>query len=545
MLPAPPLQQVSFSLLLSPPAGAPLICPSPPATGRDDPAARIGRPQRSRRAALAHHRSVPAYRRLNARLQRLRRQELGPGESAPAPAGEPSALALREAEVAPGEGLAGEALTLDHVLETLAQLEYHTHAEEGLHICPCFLLGCCVSGARCPQHHTRLPYHWQLWYSASLPPHWLSVAPEAHETLERLYSDPERAHVRATYQGVAFDIDLRHMEVRNSPHFTRARRLGTSAAPGTPFRTLHTYYWRSLSGWVQYSEPFTQSIEAALRDGREEAFCCTAKHSYKLHLGAGYQRNLATGTLRPLCARPTFRAPALLLPELWTLSDSLDLGPPPAPGPLPYPETWLPMAPELDCHTVPMALNDRRFRVVYGLFHKSLPEAQYRIVEVSRVQNRFLWDKYKCKQSHMSWTLSPEQWQRNERHLFHGTAAGAVAAICKHNLDPRLAGKHAALYGQGSYFARQASYSHRYAPRCEAGLHHLFLCKVLVGRSAPGQAALRRPPPLDPADPASDLYDSCVDSLSDPQIYVVFDSDQCYPYFLIRYRELEGVVKVD
>ncbi|KAH1164656.1 hypothetical protein KIL84_020651 [Mauremys mutica] len=145
----------------------------------------------------------------------------------------------------------------------------------------------------------------------------------------------------------------------------------------------------------------------------------------------------------------------------------------------------------------------------------------------------------------MSRQLSPEQRLRNERHLFHGTSAGAVPAICKHNLDPRLAGKHAALYGQGSYFARRASYSHRYAPPAEAGLRHVFLCKVLVGRSAPGQPALRRPPPLAPGDPAGDLYDSCVDSLSEPQVYVVFDNDQCYPYFLLQYRELEEVVKLD
>nr|XP_006116247.1 TCDD-inducible poly [ADP-ribose] polymerase-like [Pelodiscus sinensis] len=585
----------------------------------------------SRRKAL--RRICPIILRNKAHMWRLQHHppELGsvpraPGSPPTAPAtptsdpyGEIVELALGEVEVAPEPaqepGPGCEELTLDHLLEIVAQLEYHTHPEDGVDICPRFLLGCCFSGTSCPQHHTLLPYHWQLRESTG----WRSVGPDAHETLERFYSDPERTRVRASYQDVAFDIDLVTMQVQNSPHFTRIRRLSTSAASGTPFSTTLQYYWQGLGSWEPYSTPFTEHIEAALQSGQQEVLCSTAEHSYQLHLQAGCQRNLATGTLRPLQARPVFRAPALLLPELRTLSGSLYLPPPPAPGPpvaQPYPETWVPLTPEQDWHKVPMSIEDRGFRLIYGLFHKSLPEARYRLLQVwrvpctcllhrpqghpwhsptlrpgcrsprsrtgtrcpcrsktaasasstasstracprhgtaccrcggcrTRVQNPFLWDKYKRKQSHMSRQMSPEQQRRNERHLFHGTSAGAVPAICKHNLDPRLSGKHAAIYGQGSYFARRASYSHRYAPPSEAGLRHVFLCKVLVGRWAQGQAALPRPPPLDAGDPASNLYDSCVDNLSDPQIYVVFDNDQCYPYFLIQYRELEDVVAVD
>ncbi|MGH0186528.1 UNVERIFIED_CONTAM: hypothetical protein FKN15_021848 [Acipenser sinensis] len=145
----------------------------------------------------------------------------------------------------------------------------------------------------------------------------------------------------------------------------------------------------------------------------------------------------------------------------------------------------------------------------------------------------------------MSRRMSPEERLRNERHLFHGTSRSSIEAICKHNLDPRLSGKHAAIYGQGCYFARTAAYSHRYAPRDQQGEHHVFLCKVLVGRSAPGRPEMRRPPPIHPDDPASDLYNSCVDKHQDPALFVVFENDQCYPYFLIRYKELEPSVTVE
>ncbi|KAG6921694.1 protein mono-ADP-ribosyltransferase TIPARP-like [Chelydra serpentina] len=189
------------------------------AAGSDAPAApppaRLARLKRSHRSAFGH----PIALRVAAQAWRrrlLRPPEPGgappaPGPPSPAPAppagdpyGERVELALREAEAAPEPapeaGPGCEELTLDHLLEIVAQLEYHTHPEDGVDICPRFLLGCCFSGAGCPQHHTLLPYHWQLWHSASLPPGWRSVGPEAHETLERLYSDPERTLVRASYR---------------------------------------------------------------------------------------------------------------------------------------------------------------------------------------------------------------------------------------------------------------------------------------------------------------------------------------------------------
>mgnify|MGYP000261862672 CR=1 FL=1 len=123
----------------------------------------------------------------------------------------------------------------------------------------------------------------------------------------------------------------------------------------------------------------------------------------------------------------------------------------------------------------------------------------------------------------------------DERSLFHGTTPDVVEAICKRNFDWRLSGKHATRFGEGSYFARDASYSHRYAKKDADGIHHMFLAKVLVGSYIKGQANYRTPPPKDPEDPGSDLYDSCVDNQSNPLIFVVFDTDQLYPEYVISY----------
>ena len=123
----------------------------------------------------------------------------------------------------------------------------------------------------------------------------------------------------------------------------------------------------------------------------------------------------------------------------------------------------------------------------------------------------------------------------NEKQLFHGTSPDAVEAICKQNFDWRLHGKNATKYGEGSYFAVNASYSHTYAKKSSSADMFMFVAKVLVGFYTTGNSSYRRPPSKNPSDPASDLYDSCVDNQARPTIFVVFDTDQFYPEYIIQY----------
>jgi len=50
-----------------------------------------------------------------------------------------------------------------------------------------------------------------------------------------------------------------------------------------------------------------------------------------------------------------------------------------------------------------------------------------------------------------------------------------------------------------------------------------------------GNQEHRRPPPKDPKNPNSPLYDSCVDSVTKPTIFVIFDNNQVYPEYIIKY----------
>lgn len=118
--------------------------------------------------------------------------------------------------------------------------------------------------------------------------------------------------------------------------------------------------------------------------------------------------------------------------------------------------------------------------------------------------------------------------------LFHGTKKHIINAICQQGFDWRLSGTSTGtLYGKGSYFAKKASYSATYSADCKS----MFLVQVLVGAHTKGNSTMVRPPPRNDAgmDPLLNLYDSCVDEVHDPTIFVVFDRDQAYPEYLIEY----------
>jgi len=128
------------------------------------------------------------------------------------------------------------------------------------------------------------------------------------------------------------------------------------------------------------------------------------------------------------------------------------------------------------------------------------------------------------------------QQQVNEKKLFHGTSPENVDAICEKNFDPRIHKKYKTLmYGQGTYFAVNAISSNSYAKRDSNSFQYMFLAKVLVGSYTKGHPSYQRPPPEDCSNVNAHLYDSCVDNISNPTMFVVFDRDHFYPEYVIQY----------
>jgi len=75
------------------------------------------------------------------------------------------------------------------------------------------------------------------------------------------------------------------------------------------------------------------------------------------------------------------------------------------------------------------------------------------------------------------------------------------------------------------------------ASNTSSGIRCMFLCRVLVGQFTVGRRTYRKPPPIDPVAPFSKSFDSCVNYLDEPTLFVLFDSSQCYPEYLIYYTQ--------
>ncbi|XP_023253159.1 adhesive plaque matrix protein-like, partial [Seriola lalandi dorsalis] len=83
-----------------------------------------------------------------------------------------------------------------------------------------------------------------------------------------------------------------------------------------------------------------------------------------------------------------------------------------------------------------------------------------------------------------------------------------------------------------SYFARDAKYSNSYTD--DSDVKSMFIARVLVGDFTKGSTDYRRPPSKDGGD--VNFYDSCVDNVIDPSIFVVFEKHQIYPEYLLQYK---------
>lgn len=306
------------------------------------------------------------------------------------------------------------------------------------------------------------------------------------------------------------------------------------------------------------------------------------------------------------------------------------------------PDHWEPMNEKSGYQMFDLDVSCDEYNRILPLFFSSMTNQKVEVVSIRRIQNPILWKFYSVKKKEM--LLDNEGFGTvNEQQLYHGTDSSVVDAICKKGFDWRVCGKNGTMYGQGTYFAVNASYSHQYTDikanhhnrhttliphssmnipmsfgfgtslqsqvqpvvynkhafppnaglsainlsssanqtsalssrrymllpsqpptvqkykilpkpvsiRTMSGMPtwpleefieqkkqttQMFVARVLVGKYSGGSSKLRKPPPLDPkSDPFGKCYDSCVDNIHMPKIFVIFDSAQAYPEYLIDY----------
>uniref|UniRef100_A0A8C3AUB6 Si:ch73-252i11.1 n=1 Tax=Cyclopterus lumpus TaxID=8103 RepID=A0A8C3AUB6_CYCLU len=390
-------------------------------------------------------------------------------------------------------------------------------------ICMFFIKGHCIHEEQCFKVHNKLPYKWEVREGSQ----WTDL-PD-NETIEKHYCDPKN-----TYSGGFPPVNFDTMTHGSG----KVRRLSTTNSLLEP-TFIHTtewvWYWEDESGnWNTYASAAghkaadmdSATMEHRFLSNDKDVLDFTAgSQSYSLSFQDMIQTNKEYGTKRLVKRRPRFVSAADVLTKRVRRPQNFTA----------LPDSWdRAQIPQSGFTRVPLVRSSEEFKELEILFCKSL--RGFDIVRIERVQNKALWELFQWQKTQMK---SNNQGRNvTEKQLFHGTDSKYVDVICKTNFDWRVCGVNGTVFGQGTYFARDAKYSHSYTG--DSDVKSMFVSRVLVGGYTKGHSSYRRPPPKDGGD--INFFDSCVDDVMDPSIFVVFDKLQIYPEYVLQYKATYSAV---
>ncbi|NWR65587.1 PAR12 polymerase, partial [Bucorvus abyssinicus] len=395
-------------------------------------------------------------------------------------------------------------------------------------ICLYHLYKSCGFGDKCIRTHFHLPYRWQISDGNT----WRDF--KNMEEIEKAYCDPSNARFGkgVTESGSVLScICFLNM----CCGFAKVRRLSTASSVTKPphfiLTTKWIWYWKDEYGrWQEYGKKNDDHAAATVSsDDLEKAYIAkgspklnfkAGKHEYELNFGALIQKNLRYTTEREVCRRPKYVSPTEVeKTQTRGIKHTEEFKGIPA--------HWDKSAlPELGFKLIELDSSSEEYKKVKVDFQRTMPKTI--IKRIRRVQNPSLWELYQWYKEQMQKINGGKA--VDERFLFHGTSKNYIEAICQQNFDWRICGLHGTVYGKGSYFARDASYSNNYCSEASY-TKTMFLARVLVGEFTLGRSSYVRPPLKD----NQNFYDSCVNDSSNPSIFVIFEKQQIYPEYLIEY----------
>ncbi|XP_035531363.1 protein mono-ADP-ribosyltransferase PARP14-like [Morone saxatilis] len=194
---------------------------------------------------------------------------------------------------------------------------------------------------------------------------------------------------------------------------------------------------------------------------------------------------------------------------------------------------WDNMATGEDFQTFVLQHSSPEYRTVKEAFKRTVPKT---VMKIERLQNVHLRRAYEVQKKHIS-DKNKLEGGAGEKLLYHGTTHENCDSIMKTGFNRRFAGQNATAYGQGTYFAVNASYSANptYSRPAADGSQLMFVARVLTGIFTVGRSDMKVPPPRNDQQPHN-RCDSVVDAIANPNMYVVFHDNQVYPDYLITFK---------
>ncbi|XP_029943868.1 protein mono-ADP-ribosyltransferase PARP14-like [Salarias fasciatus] len=194
---------------------------------------------------------------------------------------------------------------------------------------------------------------------------------------------------------------------------------------------------------------------------------------------------------------------------------------------------WDSMAPGEKVKVVTVPPSSAEYRALKSAFRKTESKT---VMKIERLQNTHLRRAYEVQKKHISEKNKQEGGAR-EKLLYHGTTRDSCDSISTNGFNRRFCGQNGTAYGAGVYFAVNASYSAnpRYSQLAADNSQVMFVARVLTGVYTQGNSSMNVPPPRDSQRP-HDRFDSVVDKMDKPEMYIVFHDSQAYPDYLITFK---------
>ncbi|XP_057289919.1 protein mono-ADP-ribosyltransferase PARP12-like isoform X1 [Hydractinia symbiolongicarpus] len=390
-------------------------------------------------------------------------------------------------------------------------------------ICRNFLVDKCSSEMNCHLVHppTKSPYLWQ-YKKACNNEVWNNFSNEINSSIEKKYCDPSASQFVNGNLHIMFSSGISPCGTYDGYNVT-VRRLSTMSAVQTAaeeafISTEWKWYWQmNVEKWEEYKHnDKCNPFEKAYIKGDQHCNFSTNQFKYKLYFQEMTQENQDERyrTKRNVRRRPVFKEAELIRKKL-ALSALYRT-------PSHWPVTFKPG------QRIPLqdAAISKKLKDSFGLTMSS-----FQVITIEEICHSAHFAQFQIKKDEFSKRLT----NVNEMTLYHGTSHTVIDQICVQNFDWRVCGKNATHFGQGSYFSNNASYSHKYSTSDASGIFYMFVAEVLVGQYAKGVSSMKRPPNLPNSN--VELYDSCVNDVNNPIIFVIYERDQCYPRYLLSYRQ--------
>lgn len=172
-----------------------------------------------------------------------------------------------------------------------------------------------------------------------------------------------------------------------------------------------------------------------------------------------------------------------------------------------------------EVHRKDIYVSDPTFSELEKGIHNSYPNAC--VLWMEEIRNPMLEAEYQKQKEEIE---AKRGKPCEEKMLYHGTNESVANIIIHNGFDPTK--NRRALYGRGSYFAKNASYSRDYSPPATDEVSFMLICSVLVGNvSVYGVNQL-----ID-----TTRFDNSVDHIRNPTIYVTPYTFGAVPRYMIAF----------